>query len=281
MNESVPLEAQLRRLHLPTARARYAALEQEAITGSWSYAEYLERVTQEELAARHERRIAQNVRRARFPFLKTLEEFDFTFQTSISRRALGPYLGMELVSGGRNLILFGPSGTGKTALSIALCYHAIQQGATARFVTCTELIGELVQARAKGEWEAALAGYLTPEVLVIDEVGYLSYGPYAANVLFPVVDKRYLQGERPILLTTNKDPAQWGGVLHDADLSQAILDRLLHRGEILKLGGASYRRHRPGQLPPPEAVTAASGMAVTLRNETVLGGPKDGETATV
>jgi DNA replication protein DnaC len=77
-------------------------------------------------------------------------------------------------------------------------------------VSCTELIGELVQARAKGEWEKALAGYLTPEVLVVDEVGYLNYGPYAANVLFPVVDKRYLHGQRPLLLTTNKEPQQWG-----------------------------------------------------------------------
>jgi DNA replication protein DnaC len=249
MSEPTLLETQLRRLHLPTARARYAVLEQEAIAANWSYAEYLERLAQEELAARQERRIAQNVRRARFPFLKTLEEFDFSFQTSISRRALGPYLGAELVSGGRNLLLYGPPGTGKTALAIALGYHAIQHGATARFVTCTELIGELVQARARNEWETALAGYLTPEVLVIDEVGYLSYGPYAANVLFPVVDKRYLKGDRPMLLTTNKDPAQWGAVLHDADLAQAILDRLLHHGEIVKLGGRSYRQHRPGQLP--------------------------------
>jgi DNA replication protein DnaC len=259
MNEAVPLEEWLRRLRLPTARARYAAIEQEAITGSWSYAEYLERIAQEELAARQERRLATLVRRARFPFLKTLEEFDFTFQTSISRRALGPYLGRELVSGGRNVILFGPPGTGKTALAIALAYHAIQQGATARFVTCTELIGELVQARAQGEWQAALAGYLTPEVLVIDEVGYLSYGPYAANVLFPVVDKRYLKGDRPMLLTTNKDPAQWGAVLHDADLAQAILDRLLHRGECVTLAGPSYRRRRPGAVPADGAGGAARG----------------------
>jgi DNA replication protein DnaC len=259
MSATPPLEAQLRRLRLPTARARYAELEQEAITEGWSYAEYLERIAQEELAARHERRIATLVRRARFPFVKTLDEFDFTFQTSISRRALGPYLGTELVAGGRNLILWGPSGTGKTALGIALAYAAIQQGATARFVTCTELIGELVQARARNEWDAALARALAPEVLVIDEVGYLNYGPYAANVLFPVVDKRYLKGDRPVLLTTNKDPAQWGAVLHDADLSQAILDRLLHQGEILKLGGASYRRHRPGQLPPRATATAAPG----------------------
>ena len=87
---------------------------------------------------------------------------------------------------------------------------------------------------------------------MVDEVGYLNYGPYAANVLFPVVDKRYLHGQRPMLLTTNKDPQQWGAVLHDADLSAAILDRLLHRGEIVKLSGRSYRQYRPGQAPAEE-----------------------------
>jgi DNA replication protein DnaC len=254
MSQLSLLESHLRRLRLPTARRRYAELEEQARAEQWSYTEYLERLAEEELADRRERRIAQATRRAGFPFVKTLEEFDFQFQTSIQRSMLGPYLGAELVSCGRNLVLWGPPGVGKTALCIGLAYKAIQCGASAKFVTCTELIGDLVQARARGAWEAALSWYLTPEVLVIDEVGYLSYGPYAANVLFPVIDKRYLRGNRPMLLTTNKEPGQWGAVLHDSELSSAILDRLLHRGEIMKMEGKSYRQHRPGQLPRREEV---------------------------
>jgi len=146
-----------------------------------------------------------------------------------------------------------PSGTGKTHLAIALAYRAIQNGFDALFTTATALIEDLSRM-----------SYTHSNVLVIDEVGYLGYGPDAANVLFQVVNDRYLH-HRPMIFTTNKPLAAWGRVLHDPDLAEAILDRVLERGRHIELRGRSYRtRHAPLDLnpapePPSPAPASISG----------------------
>jgi len=130
--------------------------------------------------------------------------------------------------------------TGKTQLAIAIAYRAIHNGFDALFVTAAELIEDLSGAAAKGRLHDALARYLTPHVLVIDEVGYLAYGPDAANVLYHVVNARHLK-RRSMVFTTNKPLSRWGAVLHDDDLAEAIVDRILERGRLLKLDGPSQR----------------------------------------
>lgn len=251
------LDGLLRRLHLPTVRRLYGELATRAEAEGMAYRAYLETLVAEEVAHRAETRITRAVRKAQFPFLRTIDDFNFTFQTALRLQMLGSYLGPELVSEGRSALFSGPSGTGKTHLAIALAYRAIQHGYEARFVGADVLIGELSRAATKGRLDGALEPYVHPHVLVIDELGYLSHAPDAANVLYRVVNERYL-AHRPMLLTTNKPLAALGEVLHDGDLAEAILDRLLERGTHFAMRGRSYRtRHlKEEEHPTPPAKTA-------------------------
>lgn len=237
------LEGMLKRLHLPTVRRLFADLATRAEAEGMSYRTYLEMLVAEEIAHRTETRLTRAVRKARFPFLRTIDDFNFTFQTALKLQMLGSYLGPELVTEGRSAIFSGPSGTGKSHLSIAIAYRAIQHGYEARFVGADVLIAELSRSATKGRLELALEQYVQPHVLVIDELGYLSHAADAANVLYRVVNERYLR-QRPMLLTTNKPLAALGDVLHDGDLAEAIVDRLLERGAHFAMRGRSYRtRH--------------------------------------
>jgi len=240
---ALDLDGMLRRLHLPTVRRLYPECEVRAEAEDQSYRDFLATLIAEEVAHRTQTRIERSVRKARFPFLRTIEDFDFTFQTSVRLQLLGSYLGPELVSEGRSLVLCGPSGTGKTHLGIAIAYRAIQNGYEALFTSAAEMIETLSVATRRGELAGTLARYTHTPVLVIDEVGYLTVGGDAANLMFQVVNERYLH-RRPMLFTTNKPLAAWGLVLHDPDLAEAILDRVLERGRLVELRGASYRtRH--------------------------------------
>lgn len=245
----IDLDRLLKRLHLPTVRRLYPGYATRAASEGWSHRDYLALLIAEEVAHRNDTRIQKSARQAHFPFTKTVENFDFVFQSSLRRQQLGPYLGPELVSEGRNLILSGKPGRGKTHLAVAVAYRAIQNGFTARFVSASALIDELGLASRAGRLRQATAAWVEPHVLVIDEVGYLNHAEDAANVLFGVVDQRYL-ARKPMVFTTNKRLRDWGQVLHDRDLAEVILDRVLERGEHIALGGPSWRTKHldPGTL---------------------------------
>lgn len=236
----IDLDALLKRLHMPTMRRLYPEYAVRAGAEGWSHRDFLALLVAEEVAHRNDTRIEKAARAAQFPFIKTIENFDFVFQSSLRRHQLGPYLGPELVSEGRNLVLSGRPGRGKTHLAVAIGYRAIQNGFTARFIGASALIDELGAASRAGHLREATAAWLAPDVLIVDEVGYLHHAEDAANVLFGVVDQRYL-ARKPLIFTTNKKLRDWGSVLHDHDLAEVILDRVLERGQHIVLGGRSWR----------------------------------------
>jgi DNA replication protein DnaC len=219
-------EALFKRLHLAHMRRIYQDVAVQAEKEGWSHADFLTLLLVEESAGRK--------------------------QIRLQRLALlGSYLGPELVSEGRSLILQGKTGRGKTHLAVAIGYRAIQNGFETLCTTAAELIEDLPNASRKGRLHESLAAYSHPHVFIIDEVGYLTYAQDAANVLFHVVNNRHLR-RRPMIFTTNKPLSEWGKVLHDEDLAVAILDRVLERGWFICLDGPSSRtRHLKLEEPLP------------------------------
>jgi len=253
---SVDLDALFKRLHLANARRCWSEYIDRAERNGWSCRDFLVVLVTEEIAQRQRTRMQRSTRAAGFPFFKTVEDFDFSLQSTLRLAQLGSYLGPELVSEGRNLILFGKAGRGKTHLAIAIAYRAIQNGFTASFVTAAHLIDDLSAASRRGELRTSLTTYVQPHVLVVDEIGYLTHGADAANVLFHVVNERH-QKKKPMIFTTNKSPlTQWGSVLHDPDLAEAIVDRVLERGRLIITDGPSYRtKHLGGNLNLPAKIS--------------------------
>ena len=237
------LEPLFRRLNLAHTRRIYQDVADRAEKENWSYRDFLALLLAEEVAHRKQTRLQRFTRKAHFPFFKTIDEFDFSLQTTLRQSLLGSYLGPDFVTEGRSLILYGKTGRGKTHLAVAIGYRAIQNGFETLCTTAAKLVEDLSNASKKGCLQESLLTYTHPHVLLVDEVGYLTYGPDAANVLFHVVNDRHLR-KRPMIFTTNKSLSEWGKVLHDEDLAAAILDRVLERGRFIHLDGPSGRtRH--------------------------------------
>lgn len=265
MKTDVPLDGLLKRLNLANARHLWRDLCARAEKEEWSYEDFLSTLVLEEIAHRQQTRLQKVSRAAGFPFLKTIDDFDFTFQSTVRLPVLGSFLSPDFVTSGRCLILSGKPGRGKTHLAVAIAYRAIQNGFDARCTTAAALIEDLSVASRQGRLREALGEYVRPHVLVVDEVGYLTCGDDAANLLFHVVNDRHLK-QRSMIFTTNKSLDAWGAVLHDPDLAGSIVDRILERGRHLKLDGPSMRTRHLGlddptapdtSTPQPDRISGA------------------------
>ena len=233
------LAEHLRKLRLLKSGERLEAVLQEAAARELPYAEFLEQVLGEEVAAKTSKNIAMRTAMARFPFVKPLETFDFTYQPSIDKKQLLQLASCHYIEHGDNVIVLGPPGVGKTHLAVSLGLKAIEAGYRVLFTTAAHLIAVLTKAHAEGRLDEKLKVYTTPRLLIIDEIGYLPIDRIGANLFFQLISRRYERG--PMILTSNQSFAAWGEVFGDRVIATAILDRLLHHAVTLNVRGNSYR----------------------------------------
>jgi len=229
----------LRKLRLLKSGERLEALLQEAASRELPYAEFLEQVLGEEVAAKTTKNIAMRTAMARFPFVKPLETFDFAYQPSIDRKQLHQLASCHFIEHGDNVIVLGPPGVGKTHLAVSLGLKAIEAGYRVLFTTAAHLIATLSKAHAEGRLDEKLKVFTTPRLLIVDEIGYLPIDRVGANLFFQLISRRYERG--PMILTSNQSFGAWGEVFGDRIIATAILDRLLHHAVTLNIRGNSYR----------------------------------------
>jgi DNA replication protein DnaC len=234
------LHQQLDSLKLPFLKAQYAELAQQAAQQSWTHVDYLARLIDGQYQQRRQHTIQLRVKTARFPVLKTLEQFQWDWLKKINRLQVQNLFRLEFLVQKANVIFLGTVGLGKTHLATALGYAACLEGHSVLFANAIDVINHLSAAQKKTTLKAELKKYLRPRLLVLDELGYLPIDQHGADLLFQVISQRYECGS--IVLTTNKPFKQWASIFNnDSTIASAVLDRLLHHAETVLLEGTSYR----------------------------------------
>jgi DNA replication protein DnaC len=233
------IESQMRALNLKGMINRYRELADRATEGKLRYEEYLSLLLEEELNGKTERSVLARVHKARFPFVKTVEEFDFSFQPGIEEKEVVRLSSLDFIENKENLIFLGPPGVGKTHLASGFGVKACQSKYRVLFTTAQKLIEDLMLSVRDGSITQKFLAYSRLNLLIIDELGYMPVTKEQANLLFQLISMRYEKGS--IILTSNYSFEDWGQVFQDNVVAAAIIDRLVHHAKIFYINGSSYR----------------------------------------
>jgi DNA replication protein DnaC len=234
------LPGQLAYLKLPFVQQHYEPMAKEAAMAQQGHIDYLAKLIEGETFERQQRSIQRRIRQARFPVIKTLEPFQWTWPRKINRLQVQNLFRLKFIEDRGNVIFLGGVGLGKTHLASALGYAACLKGHSVLFTTAVDVINTLAAAKNAGQLKQALNKYLKPTLIILDEIGYLPIDKTGADLLFQIISQRYEQGA--IVLTSNRVFKKWPEIFNnDATLTSALLDRLLHHAETVLIEGKSYR----------------------------------------